>query len=77
MSVLTKMPNDVRPFAYKQLAWISFFHGHRHSDAASLKVLGQFATGCSGKMGKGRTLAVANHKIADDADGCIVRVSAF
>ena len=27
MSVLTKMPNYVRPFAYKQLAWISFFHG--------------------------------------------------
>jgi len=27
MSVLTKMLNYVRPFAYKQLAWISFFHG--------------------------------------------------
>ena len=51
--------------------------GYRHSDAASLKVLGQFATGCRGKMGKGRTLAVANHKIADDADGCIVRVCGF
>lgn len=40
MSVLTKMPNYVRPFAYKQLAWTAFFMGRRHSDAASGEVIG-------------------------------------